>query len=289
MTVVTKENLTFAFSMSLFTASLNSGSNGNCYYVGNAHEGVLVDVGISCRETELRMKRLGLSPKMVKAIFVTHEHYDHTKGIPTLSKKYQIPVYITNRTRAQAQLRLKEHLVVPFKAYESICVGELTVTGFPKRHDAIDPHSFIVANETVKVGVFTDIGSSCEHVIQHFSQCHAAFLEANYDTDMLENGVYPLHLKNRIRGGEGHLSNAEALNLFVQHRPAYMSHLFLSHLSKNNNSPVLAEKVFKEVAEHTEIIIASRYKETKLYQIHSNTAGNLKRKAFEQQAQLSLF
>ena len=275
--------------MSLFTASLNSGSNGNCYYVGNAHTGVLVDCGISCRETELRMKRLGLSPKMVKAIFVTHEHYDHTKGIPTLSKKYQIPVYITNRTRMQAQLRLKEHLVVPFNAYESIRVGELTVTGFPKRHDAIDPHSFIIANETVKVGVFTDIGSSCEHVIQHFSQCHAAFLEANYDADMLENGVYPLHLKNRIRGGEGHLSNAEALNLFVKHRPAYMSHLFLSHLSKNNNSPVLAEKVFKEVAEHTEIIIASRYKETKLYQIRSNAVGNLKRKAFEQQAQLSLF
>lgn len=274
--------------MSLSIASLNSGSNGNCYYVGNQHESVLIDGGISCRETEVRMNRLNLSIKKVRAIFVTHEHFDHTKGIPTLSKKYQIPVYITGLTQQKARLRLKEHLAVPFHVYEPIRIGELTVTGFPKLHDAADPCSFIVSNETVKVGIFTDIGSSCEHVINHFAQCHAAFLEANYDEQMLEQGVYPLHLKNRIRGGHGHLSNAQAAELFLQHRPSFMSHLFLSHLSKHNNSPTLVEKLFNKIAGQTEIVIASRYKETKLYTIQHNSMY-IPSTSLSEPVQLSLF
>src|SRR4051812_7057297 len=84
--------------MSLYITSLNSGSNGNCYYVGNAHEAVLIDVGISCRETETRMNRLGLSMKKVKAIFVSHEHSDHIRGITVLAKKYDLPIYITQQT-----------------------------------------------------------------------------------------------------------------------------------------------------------------------------------------------
>lgn len=274
--------------MSLSIASLNSGSNGNCYYVGDEHESVLIDGGMSCRETELRMNRLNLSIKKVRAIFVTHEHFDHTKGIPSLSKKYQIPVYITGPTQQKARLRLKEHLVVPFQAYEPIRIGQLMVTGFPKLHDAVDPCSFIVSNDTVKVGIFTDIGSPCEHVINHFKQCHAAFLEANYDEQMLQDGTYPLHLKDRIRGGHGHLSNSQAAELFLKHRPSYMSHLFLSHLSKNNNSPTLVESIFKKIAGNTEIVIASRYKETKLFKIQHDSM-DVPSTSFGEPVQLSLF
>ena len=93
--------------MSLFTASLNSGSNGNCYYIANHNEAVLIDAGISCRETEIRMKRLNLSMKKVKAIFITHEHSDHVKGVRTLSKKYQLPIYITNKTMDQQRISVK--------------------------------------------------------------------------------------------------------------------------------------------------------------------------------------
>jgi len=266
--------------MSLFIASLNSGSNGNCYYIANHHEAVLIDAGISCRETEIRMKRLNLSMKKLKAIFITHEHRDHVKGVRVLSKKYQLPVYITNAT-LQNRVSVKRHLVAHFEAYKPVKVGGLTVTGFPKFHDASDPHSFIVANETVRVGVFTDIGVACNHVIDHFQQCHAAFLEANYDDHMLETGPYPLQLKNRIRSDVGHLSNAQALDLFVKHRPSFMSHLFLSHISKENNSPALAESLFKPVAGDTGIVIASRYKETKVFPIHHQ--------AVAQEVQLSLF
>ncbi len=274
--------------MSLSIASLNSGSNGNCYYVGNQHESVLIDGGLSCRETELRMKRLNVSIKNVRAIFVTHEHFDHTKGIASLSKKYQIPVYITGPTKQQARLRLKEHLVVPFHAFEPIRIGQLVVTGFPKLHDAVDPCSFIVSYEGITVGIFTDIGAPCEHVNNHFAQCHAAFLEANYDAQMLEQGVYPLHLKNRIRGGHGHLSNEQAADLFLQYRPSFMSHLFLSHLSKNNNSPMLVENIFKKIAGLVEIVIASRYNETKLYIIHPDRTY-IPTASLREPVQLSLF
>src|SRR5690606_34419586 len=194
--------------MSLTITSLNSGSNGNCYYIGNENEAILVDAGISCRETERRMLRLGLSIQKVKAIFISHEHSDHIRGINVLAKKHQIPVYITPNTLIFSKLNLAHSPVISFKAFELIKIGNLTITGFPKSHDASDPHSFIVSCNGVKVGVFTDIGVVCDHVITHFQQCHAAILEANYDEELLENGNYPYFLKRRIRGGNGHLSNS---------------------------------------------------------------------------------
>lgn len=258
--------------MSLYVASLNSGSNGNCYYIGNDEDGVLIDAGISCREIEKRLKRLDIPISKIRAVFVTHEHGDHIHGVPAISKKHQLPVYITPETIAYGNLahELQPSLIRSFKPYENIAIGNLSVTAFPITHDANDPHNFIVASEEVTVGVFTDIGFPCYHVIQHFAQCHAAFLESNYDEHMLEFGAYPLHLKNRIRGGRGHLSNRQALKLFLDHRPAFMTHLFLSHLSKNNNSPDLVEELFCEVAHTTEITVLSRERESFLYRIENN-------------------
>lgn len=253
--------------MSLHIASLNSGSNGNCYYIANDKDAILVDAGICCRETEKRMSRLGLSMSKVRAIFVSHEHSDHIKGIPVIAKKYQLPVYITQATLIGGRLELDRHLIKSFKAHEAILIGQIAVIAFPKLHDASEPHSFIISCNEVKVGVFTDIGFPCDHVIHYFKQCHAAFLESNYDDEMLENGSYPYHLKSRIRGGKGHLSNKQALELFRSGRPSYMSHLLLSHLSKDNNSPALVMELFKRFASGTEIVLASRDKETAIYYI----------------------
>ncbi len=253
--------------MQLFISSLNSGSNGNCYYVGNGQEAILVDAGLSCRETEMRMQRLNLPMSNVKAIFISHEHSDHIRGVEVLARKHQIPVYITAKTLRYSRMQIDAHLVANLNAYEPIAIGNLTVTAFPKFHDASDPHSFLVAGNGVKIGVFTDIGSSCDHLIHHFKQCHAAFLEANYCEEMLENGYYPLHLKRRIRGKNGHLSNKQALDLFLEHKPAYMSHVLLAHLSKNNNDPQLVKTLFTEQAGNTEVIVASRYHESPVYTI----------------------
>jgi phosphoribosyl 1,2-cyclic phosphodiesterase len=256
--------------MSLYFTSLNSGSNGNCYYVGTKNDAVLIDVGLSCRETEKRMKQLGLHMKTVKAIFVSHEHGDHIKGVSTLANKYSLPVYITAKT-AKHGPRLISHLSKTFAANKPIAIGDLFINPFLKSHDAADPHSFTITYNDITVGVFTDIGNVCEEVIRHFKLCHAVFLEANYDAAMLENGKYPLHLKNRIRSGLGHLSNKEALDLFTTHRSPALSHLLLSHLSKENNSPDMLEEIFSEHANGTNIIIASRYQATPVYSIAANS------------------
>ena len=228
----------------------------------------------------------------VKAIFISHEHIDHIKGLPALAEKYNLPVYITGLTLRHSRININQQLPRPFKAYEPILVGSLSITGFPKQHDAEDPHSFIITGNDITVGVFTDIGSSCTHVTSQFRKCHAAFLEANYDDVLLENGNYPFYLKNRIRGGKGHLSNKQALELFVKHRPPFMTHLLLAHLSKDNNHPDMAKQLFEAHAANTTIIVASRYEQTPVYTITKNSQSLpvvKKRKAAFNLMQLSLF
>jgi phosphoribosyl 1,2-cyclic phosphodiesterase len=253
--------------MSLYIASLNSGSNGNCYYIGNQEEAVFIDAGLSCRETESRMKRLGLNMGRIKAIFISHEHSDHILGVNQLVSKYQIPVYVTQSTLKEAGFWKIRSYTQHFTDLQPVRIGGLQITAFQKKHDACDPHSFVVSAGKTNIGVFTDIGEPCERLVHYFKQCHAAFLESNYDEDMLDKGRYPAYLKNRIRGGNGHLSNRQALDLYIKHRPSFMSHLLLSHLSKENNSPELVESMFRSAALDTQVLIASRYQESAIYEI----------------------
>lgn len=250
--------------MALYFTSINSGSNGNCYYIGTEQEAVLVDVGLSARETVIRMKRLGLKIEQVKAIFISHEHQDHIKGLSVLSNQYQIPVYMTEQTRKAARLKLERKRVFTFEAHQPIAVGKFTVTAFPKAHDAIDPYSFIVSGHEKTVGVFTDIGLPCTNTRNYFSKCHAVFLESNYDVGMLESGNYPKILKDRIRGRMGHLSNDEALEIFKQHRHDGLEYLMLAHLSKNNNHPTIVEQLFKAHANGVTVRVESRFEEMPL-------------------------
>ncbi|MDY0904084.1 MBL fold metallo-hydrolase [Pedobacter sp. CFBP9032] len=251
--------------MALHFTSINSGSNGNCYYIGNETEAVLVDVGLTCKEVEKRMSRLGLSIEKIKAIFISHEHSDHIKGLAVFAKKYKLPVYISVATLKSSKLSLDEQNTFGLSHTQNIKIGKLNITAFSKFHDAADPYSFTVECNDVRVGVFTDIGSVCDRLVTQFKRCHAAFLEANYCANMLANGRYPYFLKQRITSGRGHLSNAQALDLFLNHRPDYMTHLLLSHLSKDNNDPLLVAEMFSNVSGNTLIKIASRDQESEVY------------------------
>lgn len=253
--------------MSVFIASLNSGSNGNCYYVADRHDAVLIDAGISCRETEKRMRRLGLAMDKVRAIFISHEHIDHIKGAEVLSKRYSLPVYITPATLGNCYMKTSIDDMRSFTAHVPVRFGNLEIIAFPKLHDAADPHSFVIDAHGVRIGVFTDIGEPCEHVRNYFAGCHAAFLEANYDDEMLENGRYPYHLKRRIKSEHGHMSNAQAVELFRTTRPSFMTNLFLAHLSKDNNSHEVALAAFQPHAANVAVTVASRFEETSLYEI----------------------
>lgn len=279
--------------MSLYITSLNSGSNANCYYIGNNNEAVLIDAGLSCRETEKRMKQLELSMERLKAIFISHEHADHITGLAGISKKYQLPVYITDSTLARSNMPVEPQLVNSFKDAKPITIGNLAITAFKKSHDASDPHSFMIAGHGVNVGVITDIGYACKRVIKYFSQCHAVFLESNYCDNMLRNGNYPYHLQKRISSDEGHLSNAQALELFQQYQSADLRLLILSHLSKNNNKPELVEAMFNQHAGSTQIVVASRYEASPVFCIEGiavTTAAKPKRRMIiKDERQLSLF
>jgi phosphoribosyl 1,2-cyclic phosphodiesterase len=276
--------------MSLQIASLNSGSNANCYYIGNSNEAVLIDAGLSCRETEKRMKRLELDIHKLKAIFISHEHNDHISGLEVLSKKFQIPVYITPATLRNSSLKLDASLVVSFTKNKPVSVGELEVLPFTKSHDADDPHSFVVSSKGINIGVITDIGYACKQVLKHFSHCHAVFLESNYCEDMLRNGSYPYHLKQRISGDEGHLSNKQALELFLNYKAPHLQLLILSHLSQNNNKPQAVEELFAPHSnERLKIVVASRHKESEVFVIESNQLQPSLVKKKKHQNQLSLF
>lgn len=273
--------------MSLRFASLNSGSNGNCYYVGNEKDAVLVDAGISCREIERRMERLGLPLQSIRAVFVSHEHSDHIRGLPTLLKKYRFPLYITPPTFRGSGLYLYEELMRDFSGQETVAIGSLLVRPFSKIHDAADPYSFTISGNGTTIGVFTDLGRACTNLVAHFRQCQAAILESNYDEEMLDKGGYPWHLKQRIRGGQGHLSNREALDLFRAHRAPGLSHLLLGHLSQNNNHPQLVADLFAPHAGTTQVVVASRYAESAVY--HVGTTGKPAHYESEGPSQLQLF
>jgi phosphoribosyl 1,2-cyclic phosphodiesterase len=253
--------------MTLSIASLNSGSNGNCYYIGNEEEAVFIDAGLSRAETETRMDRMDLKMERIKGIFISHEHSDHILGLSAIVQQYKIPVFINPGTLREVRGKRLRAFVQLTENHQPVTIGGLRITPFPKKHDARDPQSFIVSNLQTTVGIFTDIGEPCEQLVHYFGQCHAAFLEANYDEDMLLNGRYPWFLKNRIRNGNGHLSNHQALELFRTHRSAFLSHLLLSHLSKENNSPELVQSLFDAHGKNTQITIASRYRESGVYTV----------------------
>lgn len=249
----------------LYTASIASGSNGNCYYVGNEEEAVLIDVGISCRELERRMQRIGLSMTKVRAIFISHEHTDHIKGLAVVANKYQLPVFLTEGTLSACRLAIPGRLLYLLRPGYQVHVGKLEVIPFAKLHDAADPQSFVIRQGARTVGVFTDIGAVCDRLAHYFQQCDIAFLETNYDEEMLDKGRYPYYLKKRIKGGYGHLSNHQALELFLQHRSPSLRLLFLCHLSRDNNDPELALDLFGQHAGPTTVVLAGRDAETAVY------------------------
>jgi len=243
----------------LTICAIASGSNGNCYYIGNNHEAILVDAGISARQTITRMRLRDLDPSLVKAVFISHEHADHTSGARVLCKRLRIPVYLTSQTYTAMYPNLRPASPRFFTPGCEISVGQLRIFPFSKRHDAAEPCSFRVEYRGLHTGVFTDIGSACENVIANLNKCHLIFLESNYDEKMLWNGSYPWPLKKRIASEYGHLSNDQAFDLIKKNAGTQLTDVFLSHLSAENNTPETAFQRFSGLGGKIQVHLTSRY------------------------------
>ncbi len=247
--------------------ALASGSNGNCYYVGNSSEAVLVDIGISNRQLKQRMKDAGLNLQNVKAVLVTHEHTDHIKGLHGVIKKNNIPGYVTRHTYNQARKDFRPEMVRYFEPGDTITLGTIKVHTFSKQHDAAQPVSFRVEIEGKNIAVLTDLGTVCPTVLDHIKQCDAAFLECNYEHDMLMNGSYPTFLKQRVASDFGHLSNSQAYELVKSLNGSPLKTVLLSHISADNNRVDLAMETFSPLAHKLRIDPTSRHSASKVIEI----------------------
>jgi phosphoribosyl 1,2-cyclic phosphodiesterase len=147
--------------------ALASGSNGNCYYIGNEKDAVLIDAGISCKQILKRMAEKELNPQKIKAVFISHEHSDHIRGARVFEKKLKIPVYLTAKTYLAAYKNMQPAWPRFLSREQAISVGEFQIHTFLKNHDASEPCSFRIEYAGKNVGVFTDIGEPCENVLFH--------------------------------------------------------------------------------------------------------------------------
>jgi phosphoribosyl 1,2-cyclic phosphodiesterase len=238
--------------------ALASGSNGNCYYIGNEVDAILVDVGLSARKILIRIQEAGLDVSKIRGIVVSHEHSDHVRGVRMFSNKQGIPTWFSQGTLNVLPDKDKPDRTIVYKPGQSFRVASLIVHPFLKNHDAAEPCSFCIEHDDWNIGVFTDIGEPCEHVIRHLKKCHALFLETNYDEKMLWDGSYPYPLKRRIASSLGHLSNVQAFELIRDHAGPELMYVFLSHLSGENNTPEIAESCFKSLSNRFKICMTSR-------------------------------
>lgn len=250
-------------------ASIASGSNGNCYYLENDHDAILIDAGISCKQIVQRMTNLGLSMSRVRGVFISHEHADHVRGIDVLCRRFSVPVFITQKTYSSYGKTISYPLLNFFFPGRQVKVGTIHVHPFLKLHDAVEPCSFLVSSGSYKVAVMTDIGLQCSNVIAHIKDADALFLESNYDDEMLRKGPYPPHLKARVSSNRGHLSNTQAAMIAMEHASSRLKHVFLSHISENNNTPELAFQTFHQFIRQRKdlnprLLIASRHRESEL-------------------------
>lgn len=222
--------------------SLQSGSNGNCIYVEASGVRLLVDAGISARETGRRLECLGCKISDIHAVLVSHEHVDHTSSVGTLCNRYGIPTYMTPATEEalcrKAGCRCLQH-VRHFSSGSSLAIGPVKVETIPTSHDAVDGNAFVIEDQGFRLGVLTDLGHVFGGLEKVVGSLDALFLESNYDPGMLKNGCYPAFLKKRIAGPGGHISNDESARLISATGKTY-SWVCLAHLSQANNTPELA-------------------------------------------------
>src|SRR5256714_13453927 len=236
--------------MSVSVSVLASGSRGNTAIVESSSARILVDAGISCRETFKRLKSVGRNPREISGILITHEHSDHIYGLTVLARKLDVPVFMTGAThQAWARASRDDAGELPkmaklelFCSGRSFNVGDITVTPFTIPHDAADPVGFTFRAEGTKIGIATDLGYMPPSVRDHLRGCDVLMIESNHDLEMLRVGPYPWSVKQRVMSRVGHLSNGALADFFGNEYDNKATFVVLAHLSEQNNHPEIARR-----------------------------------------------
>ncbi len=219
---------------------LGSSSEGNATAVWTDETAILVDAGFSARELERRLRTVGLAPKNLQGIIVSHEHTDHTRGASVLSRRHDIPVYANRTTFALSRDLENISEKKTFKSHRQFSIGELSIVPLVVPHDASEPNAFIITCNGRKVTIATDLGTHTSAFLEHAKNSDVIILESNYDDQMLVDGSYHPMLKERILSDFGHLSNNAAAKTLKQIIGSSTRHVLLAHLSQNNNTPEMA-------------------------------------------------
>lgn len=230
--------------------SIASGSSGNCYFIKNDTDALLVDCGISAKAAEDALKYLGESINDVQGILVSHEHIDHIKGIGVLARRYRLPVYATEGTWAGMREKLGDISASQIKLLPkdgSLSIGDFSVKWFTTNHDAQEPVAYIIEQQGKKIGIATDTGVLKPEMIDKLYNSDIVAIEANHDEELLKKGRYPYYLKKRILSDYGHLSNSACGLGLVDIIGPQTKQVLLAHLSQQNNLPLLAYQSVKEI------------------------------------------
>lgn len=222
--------------------TIASGSSGNAalFTCGGTH--ILIDMGVSCRRIVQALRSAGVEPELLSGILITHEHADHVQGVATYCKKYDTPIYCTPGTGRQLSYRIAgvEPRLRPVRMGEAFQVGEVSVTALPTSHDCRESCAYLLETEEGSLGYLTDTGYIPQETGDRILGADILLLESNHDEEMVRSGSYPLALKQRILGPEGHLSNALAAGYAAATARAGTSTIILAHISEENNTPQTA-------------------------------------------------
>jgi phosphoribosyl 1,2-cyclic phosphodiesterase len=222
---------------------LGSGSSGNVLYIESGATSALIDLGLSAKETARRMTEAGVDPTRLSAIIITHEHADHVKGARVFSSTAEVPVYMSEATRAECNFPDNGEKIPwgeTIASSEPFQIGSLNFYPFTIPHDGVDTFALTVESEGVKVGVVTDLGYITQLVAERLRGSTLVVIESNHDRDMLKVGPYPWSVKQRIASNVGHLSNDETARWIREDFDGQAEYLVLAHLSRRCNHPELA-------------------------------------------------
>lgn len=240
--------------MSVKFCSIASGSNGNSIYIGTESTNILIDAGMSGIKIEKGLKEINVEPSNIDGIFITHEHSDHILSAGILSRRYNIPIFASSKTWGVMEKfnklgKIKECNKKYVYKEEKCVLNDICIHPFEIPHDAVEPMGYSVFAGNYKISIATDIGHVTDIIKQNIYDSDVLLIESNHDIEMLKNGSYPYKLKQRVLGDMGHLSNATTGSLLTEIMSSKLKHIYLGHLSGENNRPMLALETVTNILE----------------------------------------